>query len=58
MPDDDLEKFQVVCPACSNVFDLDESVIKKGFDDGLAVEYLEVTCPECDCQRCPTIEDC
>lgn len=58
MSDEGLEKFQVVCPACGHIFELDESVIEKGFDDDRAEEYLEITCPACDCQRCPTIEEC
>ena len=58
MPEnEDLEKFKVVCPNCSNIFDLDETVIEKGFDDDSAQEYLEITCPACGCQRCPTIEE-
>ncbi|RKX20223.1 MAG: hypothetical protein DRP51_06085 [Candidatus Zixiibacteriota bacterium] len=44
----DLEKFQAVCPHCSAIFDLDESVIKKGWDDIKAEEYLKIQCPECE----------
>jgi len=44
----DLEKFQVVCPHCSAIFDLDEFVIKKGWDDNKAEEYLKIECPECN----------
>jgi DNA-directed RNA polymerase subunit RPC12/RpoP len=55
MPED-LEKFQAVCPNCSHVFDLDEDVIEKGFDDNK--EYLQITCPACEFQRCPTLKEC
>jgi len=55
--DEALDKFQAICPSCGHVFDLDDA-IQKGFDDGRAEEFLEITCPACECQRCPTLEEC
>jgi uncharacterized Zn finger protein len=53
---EEIDKFQIVCPACSADFDLDEA-IAKGFDDERAEEYLKVTCPVCGCVRCPNLPE-
>jgi hypothetical protein len=46
---EELDKFQVVCPECSSVFDLDKSIANVWCP--LIDHLLRVTCPECECVR-------
>ncbi len=41
--DDDMEKFKCVCPACSEVFDLDSDALEVDPD----LESLDIQCPVC-----------
>ncbi|MHC4951844.1 MAG: zinc ribbon domain-containing protein [Planctomycetota bacterium] len=46
--DDEMAKFQAVCPNCSEVFELDEEVLLTtgaGFEDEPSVK---LTCPQCE----------
>jgi predicted RNA-binding Zn-ribbon protein involved in translation (DUF1610 family) len=43
----ELAKFQAVCPHCSEVFELNEEVLKKFFDESAGEDYIKLTCPQC-----------
>lgn len=50
--DDEIAKFQAVCPNCSEVFEIDEEVLTP---TGAGWEpdepSLKLTCPQCDFER-------
>lgn len=46
--DYEMGSFEVVCPHCSAIFDLNAAVVRKGFDYESGEEFLKVTCPDCD----------
>lgn len=53
MSSDDFEmgKFSVVCPECSECFELDDEIIEKDFEINAGQDFIKVTCPTCGLVR-------